>query len=708
MRISVVIPSKNGLHHLKECLPTVIKAVQKYGTRVRIVVVDDNSSDGTLQQAPLLFPEVTFLQNPHRGACSARNFGVNKFPCDWICFLDNDVFVDEDFFSTAEKYLCPDVFCVTCAGYAAYPKEPGAWEQLDGVKLLEYKSGFLRFTKNIYNRDLPVQEEYPSWGVQGAYFFCNRKNFDELGGFDEILDPYLLEETDLAYRGLKRGWKIIYAPDTRLKHKCGGTINSKKSKFTQFLSKRNRILFMWKNVQAGSLRFASWMRLWTSCSPRLWKECLRRRWALRTQEREDARLAVVSDRALLEQSSSFLREVNPMALLQRKLNILRQERFLRERLFRYGEKYGSVWKIAFHLVNASILSLRFYRPKSVSLTGPLRICLSLEGGLGDLMVGLNWVCGFYKKFSPLCQIQLDIAFSNKQMVKAFVPDFVHQIILLKEKKQKSYDLIINCVRCPVVEYADVSRLPAAVLMYTQKLLDFEHEHRDLLLLTPYKDTVTRNIFSSCVKRWHQADILDELNLTEEFGFSVPIHNEKETLKKFNLYGKKYITLNREGGSDQGWESTKLWPLSYYRKLVEELKRVYPNYELVEVGAGRGERMNNTHRNLAGKTSLEEINVILKHAVLHIDGEGGLVHLRHALKAGPSCVFFGPTSPEVYGYEENLNLRSSACSVCCEFYSKTWQRKCLRGKCVCMESLSPEYVLEQIEAACLLPKKEKTK
>lgn len=275
MEISVVIPSKNGLHHLKECLPSVVKAAQKQGGSMHLIVVDDNSSDGTSEEAPRLFPEVTFLRNPARGACSARNFGVKNFPCDWICFLDNDVFVDEDFFITSAKYLRPDIFCVTCAGYRAYPAKQGEWEQLDGVKLLEYKNGFLRFTKNIYNKDLPAMEEYPSWGVQGAYFFCNRKKFDELGGFDELLDPYLLEETDLAYRGLKRGWKIIYAPDTRLKHKCGGTINSKKSKFTQFLSKRNRILFMWKNVQSLPMLGGSWGRLLFSFSPRLWRRLSR-------------------------------------------------------------------------------------------------------------------------------------------------------------------------------------------------------------------------------------------------------------------------------------------------------------------------------------------------------------------------------------------------------------------------------------------------
>lgn len=708
MEISVVIPSKNGLHHLKDCLPSVIKAAQKRGGNIRIIVADDHSSDGTLQEAPRLFPEVTFIANSSQGACSARNSGVNKFSCDWICFLDNDVFVDEDFFITAEKYLRPDVFCVTCAGYSAYPKTAGEWEQLDGLKLLEYKSGFLRFTKNLYNRVLPALDEYPSWGVQGAYFFCNRKQFDDLGGFDEILAPYLLEETDLAYRGLKRGWKILYAPDTRLKHKCGGTINSKKSKRTQFLSKRNRILFMWKNVQSVQMRAMCWVRFLLSFSPRLWWECLRLQGKIREKAREEARAARVSDNALLTQSSAFFAHYLSGSVLRRALNVSCQLTYLQERLFRYGDKYHSVWQIAFHMLWACLISLRFNRRSKNSLSGPVRICIQFEGGMGDLLIGLNWLCAFYEQLGRMAEVRIDAAFPNKKLLESFAPDFVRRKLTRREWERYSYDLVLSLMRCPVVVSADEKRLPPDLLAYVEKLLRFERDNKELLLLTPYKDSLTHNVFSSCSKRWHQPDIVDEFNLREEFVFTPQVKDEAAVLRKFNLLGKKYITVNREVGHERLAESTKLWPLVYYRKLVEKLKKCYPNYEILEVGSGKGERIGNMHRNLAGKTSLEEIKAVLKNAVLHIDCEGGLVHLRHALKGGPSCVFFGPTSPVVYGYGENLNLRSSACSVCCEFYSKTWQQACIKGKHVCMESLSPEYVLEQIERSRLLAGKENTK
>ena len=253
----------------------------------------------------------------------------------------------------------------------------------------------------------------------------------------------------------------------------------------------------------------------------------------------------------------------------------------------------------------------------------------------------------------------------------------------------------------MVKGAKTYVFPKLLRTYISKLLTFEKEHKGLLLLTPYKDTITNNVFSSSVKRWHQADMVEELNLTENFLFPVSVKNEEEILGKFGLISKKFITINREGGLAGQSDTTKLWPLEYYRKLIADLKETAPQYQIIEVGCGKGERLGNADKNLAGKTSLEEIKVILKHALLHIDSEGGLVHLRHALKGGASCVFYGPTSPQVYGYSENISLCSNVCPIHCECYSRTWQNKCLRGKRICMESITPQYALDKIIEAKLL-------
>ena len=97
--ISVIIPSKNGLPHLKECLPSLLAAAESYPSRIEIIVVDDHSDDETLSFLSHHFPKIKTVVNSGQGISSGRNCGVALSSSPWLCFLDNDVFVEKDFFT---------------------------------------------------------------------------------------------------------------------------------------------------------------------------------------------------------------------------------------------------------------------------------------------------------------------------------------------------------------------------------------------------------------------------------------------------------------------------------------------------------------------------------------------------------------------------------------------------------------------------------
>ena len=82
--------------------------------------------------------------------------------------------------------------------------------------------------------------------------------------------------------------------------------------------------------------------------------------------------------------------------------------------------------------------------------------------------------------------------------------------------------------------------------------------------------------------------------------------------------------------------------------------------------------------------------ILRQSVLHIDIDGGLVHL--ATHMGTKCiVLFGPTPVSYYGYEENINLKAGNCHECYCLYPET--NRCARDmeQPECMYSITPEAV-----------------
>lgn len=157
MKTSVIIPSKNGLHHLKECLPSVINAAQKAPFETEIIVIDDNSNDNTFEILPQIYSKIKVLKNPKQGASSARNFAVKNSSGNWLLFIDNDVFLEEDFFFKTTKYLQDDIFCVA-----------------------------------------------------NKFFLSKRGHFIVLNGFDEIYYEKESAELDFIYRGIKRGWKGIF------------------------------------------------------------------------------------------------------------------------------------------------------------------------------------------------------------------------------------------------------------------------------------------------------------------------------------------------------------------------------------------------------------------------------------------------------------------------------------------------------------------
>ena len=96
---------------------------------------------------------------------------------------------------------------------------------------------------------------------------------------------------------------------------------------------------------------------------------------------------------------------------------------------------------------------------------------------------------------------------------------------------------------------------------------------------------------------------------------------------------------------------------------------------IRLGVVEEERIEGVTHCLNGQTTLDETALLIKHGLCHIDTEGGLVHLAHAVH-GRCVVLFGPTPAEFFGYTQNINLEPSGCKACW-FTTKTWLIECPR-------------------------------
>lgn len=162
--------------------------------------------------------------------------------------------------------------------------------------------------------------------------------------------------------------------------------------------------------------------------------------------------------------------------------------------------------------------------------------------------------------------------------------------------------------------------------------------------------------------------------------SLPLPLTTNAKQKFGIPDRPYITIadgydysfhaNKSGTAS----STKSYP--HFDSLIREIKREHPGSFIVQIGKDVGKPMLGADLVLLNKTSLSEMAEILRSSSLHIDNEGGLVHLANCLDVR-SCVIFGPTSLEYFGYEENLNVAPIFCGNC-YWVNPTWMVECPRG------------------------------
>jgi len=187
--ISVVIPAYNEADYLGPTLTAAKAAAACYRGPVEIIVVDNNSTDGTGEIARAVGATVVF--EPKNQIARARNAGAAVASGDYLVFLDADTRVEGDILAQVAGNLATGE---VIGG--------GAWIEPDssgpGRVVFKYLINFILHLENV---------------TVGPFLYCEREAFLKVGGFDE--EFYAAEEFVLAKRmkaeGLKVGkkWKII-------------------------------------------------------------------------------------------------------------------------------------------------------------------------------------------------------------------------------------------------------------------------------------------------------------------------------------------------------------------------------------------------------------------------------------------------------------------------------------------------------------------
>lgn len=330
-----------------------------------------------------------------------------------------------------------------------------------------------------------------------------------------------------------------------------------------------------------------------------------------------------------------------------------------------------------------------------------------HGGVGDMLIASLYIQELGKIINYPTQIDV-YGYTNKTINTAIFSDntYIDRLFLRNdsEKSKAYYDVFCQINRFPHLDYVNeekIKQLSPNLWNIIKSITSFRNHYSTVFDNAPFCNTqISLMCYIQGKKRFQVPDINGMLGISEKTKLQITVkENAKEILRMYGLNHVNFITVHRGLDMNMGKDSTKLWPINHYNRLLAFIKKHYKTIPIVQLGVSddRCPALENIDINLVGKTNFEELKVLVAKSSFHIDCEGGLVHLRHFLSGSPSCVLFGPTSPNVFGYSENINLKSNYCKFWCEWLSPNWQNECFAGfkNPLCMNGLNPEFVFNSI-------------
>lgn len=218
--VSVIIVNYNARFFLKNCLESVFAATK--GLEAEVIVVDNNSSDGSCGMLHEHYPDVQRICNGENlGFSRANNQAAARARGDYLLILNPDTVLAE--------HTLRDIM----AWFQSHPEAGAA-----GVSFIDGKGSFLPECKRnfptlriallkvfglsggYYSNDLEAGDKGPVDVLTGAFMFMRRSLFEELNGFDEEFFMYG-EDIDLSYRILQAGYRNYYLGENTVIHYKG-------------------------------------------------------------------------------------------------------------------------------------------------------------------------------------------------------------------------------------------------------------------------------------------------------------------------------------------------------------------------------------------------------------------------------------------------------------------------------------------------------
>ena len=260
-RVTVIVVSWNALPVVRQCLPSVTRT---RWPNLELVLADNASTDGTADWVQQQFPQIRLIRHPENWMFSrGNNEAIRQTEGDYIVLLNNDVEVPPD-------WLEPLVDQAESSGrIAAVQPKILQFKQRTMFEYAGAAGGFLDrlgypFARGrIFDSLEPDEGQYDTavdldW-ASGAALLLRRSALERAGLLDEQFEMHM-EEIDLCWRLRRLGYRITIAPQSRVYHIGGASLDARSPR-KLYYNVRNSLIMLRKNLPARSFRSVYWQRM---------------------------------------------------------------------------------------------------------------------------------------------------------------------------------------------------------------------------------------------------------------------------------------------------------------------------------------------------------------------------------------------------------------------------------------------------------------
>ncbi len=233
LNLSIIVLSYNTKDITDKCLNrltlSVISCQKRLNNKIEVIVLDNGSSDGSVEMIKTEYPEVKLIiSKANTGFSKGNNIAMEKSKYPYILLLNSDVYLEEESLYKAIAYFRVNKNCDVLGArlnYITGKLQPSAGNLPNPLNIIFWIMGvsFLSPPFHPKFKGFFSKAHQVGW-IMGAFFMLKREILEKSGGFDEKLFMHM-EEVEWCKRIWDLGYKIWYVPQVEGVHLHGASTN---------------------------------------------------------------------------------------------------------------------------------------------------------------------------------------------------------------------------------------------------------------------------------------------------------------------------------------------------------------------------------------------------------------------------------------------------------------------------------------------------